>query len=115
MNELVLFSLIVLFFTRLIGLGTSVDFFYDLRKNNFFYFIFGWIFAINANIFPIISDFIEVTILSEFLLVLNALLASLSMIFLMVGLFSYFVHIKFLYFTLSCIIITFIVILFFFS
>ncbi|MCK4480871.1 MAG: hypothetical protein KAV01_10110 [Candidatus Lokiarchaeota archaeon] len=114
MNELVLFSLILLIFTRLIGLGTSLNFFYDLRKKFLLYFIFGWLLSIIANIIPLILDFIEDTFFSEFILVLNALIASLGMIFLIAGLFSYFVQIKFFSFILGCIIITCLAILFFF-
>ena len=114
MNELVLFSLILLIFTRLIGLGTSLNFFYDLRKKFLLYFIFGWLLSIIANIIPLILDFIEDTFFSEFILVLNALIASIGMVFLIAGLFSYFIQIKFLYFILGCIIITCIAIFFFF-
>jgi len=113
MNELVFFCLIIMLFIRIIGLGTSLNFFYDLRKKFYFYFIFGWMFAIIGNILPLILDSIEDTFLLEFTLVLNALLISLSMILLMIGIFSYFLKINFLYFILSCVILTFIAILLF--
>jgi len=70
-------------------------------------------FAIIGNILPLILDSIEDTFLLEFTLVLNALLISLSMILLMIGIFSYFLKINFLYFILSCVILTFISILLF--
>jgi hypothetical protein len=114
LNELVVFSLIIMLFVRSIGLGTTINFFYDLRKKFYIYFIFGWIFAIIGNILSLILDFIINPFLLEFTLVLNALLITLSMFLLMIGVFSYFLKINFRYFLLSCFLIIFASILLFF-
>jgi hypothetical protein len=102
MNQLVFFGLIILLAIRLIGLGTSLNFYYDLRSVNFLYFIFGWIFGILGNTLPFVLEFVENI---EFILVMNALLALIHMIFLVIGVFSYFLKINFLKLTSSCIII----------
>lgn len=113
MNEVVFFGLIVMFLIRLIGLGTSFNFFYDLRKKSYYYLIIGWFFAIFGNIFPLLLDFIENTFLLELVLMLNALLISFSMILVVNGIFLDFLKIKFLYLLLSLLIITLTAILFF--
>ncbi|MFX1375355.1 MAG: hypothetical protein ACFFA0_06050 [Promethearchaeota archaeon] len=113
MNEVVFFSLIIMLCIRIIGFGVSVNFFYDYRKKLFFNFIFGWVFGIIGNVFPLILDFMEDSIILEFILVLNALLVSLSMILIMDGFLSYYLKEHYLYLTLICAIITIIAILLF--
>ncbi len=100
-------------FVRSIGLGTSVNFYYDLRNKNYLYLIVAWIFAIIGNILPLILEFILNSFLLELILVLNALLISLSLILIMIGIFSFFLAIKPLYIILSCVAIIFNLILIF--
>ena len=117
MNDLVLLCLIFFIFVRIIGLGVSIDFFYDTKDTKFIYFTLGWIFWIIAAFFPILASINENNYLSEAFLVLNALFAALGGIFCMWGLFKYFLSIQsrliisiiiisivmpiFLYFTMS--------------
>jgi hypothetical protein len=114
MNDLVFFSLVLMLFIRIIGLGTSLNFLYDLRKKSYYYLVLGWIFGIIGNIMPLIVDYVEINILAEFILILNAFFVSLSVIFLSNGVFLDILRIKFLYLLLGCIIITLIAILLFF-
>ncbi|MFX1364597.1 MAG: hypothetical protein ACFFCE_12250 [Promethearchaeota archaeon] len=100
-------------FLRSIGLGTSLNFYYDLRKKRYLYLIVGWMLAISGNVLPLILDFMSNTFLLELILVLNALLVSLCGILIMIGIFSYFLEIKSLYIILSCIAIIFTVMLLF--
>lgn len=81
MNDLVLICLIMLMFLRAIGLGVSVDFFYDSKDRKFINFILCWCFWIFANIFPIFADLVEINILRELFLVLNILFGLLGAIF----------------------------------
>ncbi|MFX1500025.1 MAG: hypothetical protein ACFFDH_03570 [Promethearchaeota archaeon] len=114
MNPVVYFSLIIMLFLRSIGLGNSLNFYYDLRKKSYFYLIVAWMLAISGNILPLIIDFILNTFLLELILVLNALLVSLSLILITIGIFLYFLEIKSLYVILSCIAIIFTAMLIFF-
>lgn len=117
MNDLVLLCLIFFIFVRIIGLGVSIDFFYDTKDTKFIYFTLGWIFWIIAAFFPILASINENNYLSEPFLVLNALFAAIGGVFCMWGLFKYFLSIQsrlmisiiiisivmpiFLYFTIS--------------
>ncbi|MFX1388682.1 MAG: hypothetical protein ACFE9Z_01295 [Promethearchaeota archaeon] len=92
-----------MFIIRIIGLGTSFEFFYDLKKNFYFYFILGWMFAIIGNLLALLIDLIDNTSLLETILVFNALFISLSMFLLMIGMLSYYLKINFRYLVLSCI------------
>ena len=94
MNELVLLCLIFFIFVRAIGLGVSIDFFYDTKDIKFIYFTLGWIFWIIAAFFPILASINENNYLSEPFLVLNALFAALGGIFCVWGMFKYFLSIQ---------------------
>ncbi len=98
MNNLVFYSLLLLLFIRIIGLGVCVNFYYDSRKTIFIYFILGWTISAFATVFPLFSENVGNSLLSEVFLVINALLASIGMIFLLMGIFSYFIQVKLNYF-----------------
>ena len=95
MNDLVLFCLIFFIFVRAIGLGISLDFFYDTKDRKFVFFILCWILWIIAAIFPIFSNHVESNSLREFFLVLNAIFAVLAGIFYLWGIFNYFLSVSF--------------------
>jgi len=95
MNDLVLLCLIFFIFVRIIGLGVSIDFFYDTKDTKFIYFTLGWIFWIIANIFPIFADMAEVNALRELYYVLNIIFALVGFIFYIWGFFKYYMHVPF--------------------
>ncbi|MFX1571475.1 MAG: hypothetical protein ACFFB0_01900 [Promethearchaeota archaeon] len=95
MNDLILLCLIMFMCVRAIGLGVSIDFFYDSKDHKFLYFILCWCFWIVANIFPIIVDLTEINILMEFYLVLNILFAVLGFVFYIWGFFKYYLKVPF--------------------
>lgn len=102
MNEVVFFSLIIMLIIRTIGLGISFEYYYDLKRNFYFYFIFGWSAAILGNISSLFLNSINNPIILEINLVLNAMFISLSFFILMMGLFSYFLRVNSRYFILIC-------------
>ncbi|MFX1377288.1 MAG: hypothetical protein ACFFA0_15930 [Promethearchaeota archaeon] len=95
MNDLVLFSLIVLMCLRAIGLGISIDFFRGSRDQKFLFFILCWSFWIIANISPIPIELIELNWLKELLHVLNVTCALLGCIFYLWGFYKYYMIVPF--------------------
>lgn len=95
MNDLVLLCLVMFIFIRAIGLGVSIDFFYDSRDHKFLFFMLCWVFWIIANIFPILADMTDVNSLKEFYLVLNITFALGGFVFYTWGFFTYYMNVPF--------------------
>ncbi len=100
MEILVFFAIIILIFLRCIGLVVSIDFFLITRKSLFKFLIVGWIFLIITGFLPLLAEITENLFLSEILLLLNGLLASLGALFITVGIIAYFepIPVKIAYF-----------------
>ncbi|MFX1495984.1 MAG: hypothetical protein ACFFBH_00515 [Promethearchaeota archaeon] len=94
MNDLIFFSLIMLIFLRAVGLGVSVEFFYNTRDRKFISFIFCWIFWMIANIFPILADIVLNMSLKEIFLIVNILFFILGVIFYFWGFWQYYLIIS---------------------
>jgi PAS domain S-box-containing protein len=94
MNELVVFSLIVLIFFRMIGIIISIDFYLRLKKERFRLFTLAWFTWIIAGISPILSNIIENDLVSQSLIVSNAVFISMGALFIIMGVISYFRHIS---------------------
>jgi len=95
MNDLVLLSLIIIIFIRVIGLGISIDFLNGTKAEKFKFLTLGWLFWILGVLNPIFSNLVEKNYLKEFLLVLNAFFAALGTIFILWGFFKYFMTVSF--------------------
>ncbi len=95
MNDLVLLSLIILFFIRVIGLGISIDFLNDTKAEKFKFITLGWVFLALGALPPIFSNLVENIYLKEILLVLNAFLVTLGAFFLLWGFLKYFMMVSF--------------------
>ena len=95
MNDLVLFSLIIFICVRIIGLGISIDFLNYAKTDKFKFFTLGWLFLVLGTLPPFFSNIVENIYLKEFLLVLNAFLATLGTLFLLWGFLKYFMTISF--------------------
>ncbi len=95
MNDLVLLSLIIFIFVRVIGLGISIDFLNGTKAEKFKFLTLGWLFWILAALTPIFSNLVENIYLKEFLLVLNAFLAALGAFFYLWGFLKYFMTVSF--------------------
>jgi len=95
MNDLVLLSLIIFIFVRVIGLGIAIDFLNCTKAEKFKFITLGWLFWILGVLAPIFSNLVENVYLKEVLLVLNAFLVALGTIFLLWGFFKYFMTVSF--------------------
>lgn len=94
MNILVFFSVIILTLVRLIGLGVSLGLFLETKSTKFKIFIPGWGLCAISAFFLIISEIIEIQILSEGLLIISTILLLLGMMFVVMGIISYITHIS---------------------
>jgi len=94
MNELVIFSLILLTLLRIIGLVISIDFYLKMKRERFRLFFLGWFVWIIGGILPIISSIIENELISQSLLIINAVLVSLGALFIIMGVNFYFKRIS---------------------
>jgi len=95
MNDLVLLSLIILIFVRVIGLGIAIDFLNGTKAGKFKFLTLGWLFWILGSLSPIFSNLVENVYLKEFLLVLNVFLITLGAIFYLWGFLKYFMTVSF--------------------
>ena len=93
MNDLVLLCLLFFIVVRAIGLGVSLDFYYDTKQNKFILFSIGWSLWIIAALIPIYSNLVKDIGLIELLLMLNLLFFSLGGIFYMWGIYKYFLSV----------------------
>lgn len=113
MNDIVLLSLIIIIFVRVIGLGIAIDFLNATKVEKFKFLTLGWLFWILGALAPIFSSLVENIYLKEVLLVLNAFLATLGTIFILWGFFKYFMTVSFKKMVSLIIIFIIIVVLFF--
>ncbi len=95
MNDLVLICLIFYIFIRILGLGVSIDFYYDTKDKKFLIFIICWIVWIFAAFFPMFSALTLSNSQRELYLVLNAIFAMTGGFFYLWGLFKFFMSIQF--------------------
>ncbi len=95
MNDLVLLSLIVFIFVRVIGLGISIDFLYGTKAEKFKFLALGWLFWILGGLPPIFLNLVENIYLKEFFLVLNVFLTTLGVFILLWGFLKYFMTVSF--------------------
>ncbi len=93
MNDAVFLSNILLMCFRAIGLGVAYEFYHDTKDLKFRSLLIGWSLWILGTTFPIYLYFYENSNLSELLYVLNAVFISLGGIFIVKGIFSYFLDI----------------------
>ena len=93
MNELAFLSIILLSCVRLIGLGVSLDYYFETKKRKFKVISFGWFIFFVSGLFVITLNFYDNVFLFEFFLVFNALLTSIGALLVNIGLVSYFIKI----------------------
>ena len=94
MNDLILYSQIILVTIRIIGLSVSIEFYYDIKKNNFILFTLSWISWILSSLLALVSFFWGDQPINQILLVLNVLFTSLGVIFYLWGINIYFLSIN---------------------
>lgn len=90
MNLLAFNNIVVLTLIRIVGLGLSIEFFINLRKKRFIAPIAGWSCWVISGFLPIIADNIATGILTDVLLLMNAILGAEGLILIFMGIMSYF-------------------------
>ena len=93
MNELAFLSIILLSAVRLISFVVSLDFYIETKKRKFKLISLGWLLFFISGLFIIFLYYFNNFFLSELFLILNAILAALSLLFILIGLISYFIKI----------------------
>ncbi len=94
MNELILYSQIVLFIIRIIGFVVSIEFYHDLKKNEFIIFAISWLLFILSTLLAIVPIFWDNQTILQILLIINVLFTSLGVIFYIWGIYIYFISIN---------------------
>ncbi len=94
MYILVFYSLLLFTCIRFVGLLVSLDFYFNTKDKKFIYIILSWFFFAFAGIFPILMDNMTLLELSNLFLFLNGLFAALGSVFMVFGLFSYFLTVN---------------------
>ncbi|MFQ5980125.1 MAG: hypothetical protein ACE5OZ_18490 [Candidatus Heimdallarchaeota archaeon] len=90
MNDIAFFGVISLILLRMMGLGITINLFLDLRRSRFKIIMLGWAIWIMAGVFPLVSENVENTLLSESLLVANGIAAALGAFLIFLGILFYF-------------------------
>ncbi len=115
MNILIVFSLILLTFIRIIGLGVSIDLFFSTKHPRFRLYIVGWFLWVISGVLPFISDITRDQLILESVLIFNNILILIGLLFIIYAIISYFQQISnVLIVGLSLFIILTIILLFFF-
>ena len=94
MSALIFYSQIILFVIRIIGLGVSIEFYYEIKKNKFILFIISWNFWILSTLMALISLYWGDQTIIQILIILNVLFTSLGIIFYLWGINVYFLSIN---------------------
>ncbi|MHA2497887.1 MAG: hypothetical protein ACXAEI_20645, partial [Candidatus Hodarchaeales archaeon] len=89
MNDIAFFGVITLILLRMMGLGITINLFLDLKRGRFKIIMLGWLIWVAAGIFPLVSENVENTFLSESLLVANGIAASLGTFLIFLGILFY--------------------------
>lgn len=90
MHELVFFSLLILTFIRLVGLGVSLDLFLESKHSRYKTLTLGWTLWVITGIIPILSDNLVDITFSEILLVLNSIFLVVGFLLVTIGIISHF-------------------------
>lgn len=94
MNILIVFSLILLTFIRIIGLSVSIDLFYSTKHPRFRSYIVGWFLWVISVVLPFTSDIAENQLISESLLIFNNILLLIGLLLIIYAIISYFQQIS---------------------
>lgn len=94
MNELLFFSMIIIFFTNCIGLSIAIEFLLENRTVQYIYLTFGWFFWTIAILSSILDGYIETEFFSQILLLVSSDASLVGTFLIITGIFSYFTIIK---------------------
>lgn len=85
-----LFGILLLISLRVFGLIIALELLHDLKELKFKTMIFGWLFWILSGCSALISGYSENQLVSDIFLLINGVTTSIALLFLMMGLVSYF-------------------------
>lgn len=103
MNEILLYSLIILFIIGIIGLGIFINFYFETKRKLFNYYIPGWIFFVLGQITPIISIFFPNILISNIFVLMYGLFTPTGVFLIAIGGISYFAEVPIQAIVISCI------------
>lgn len=90
MHVIAQFAIILLIFLRIIGLLIAIEFFSDLKERKFKILIIGWSIWIIAGCTALILGILENQQLYDIFRLINGITTSVSLLFVMMGLYTYF-------------------------
>ena len=90
MHVIAIFGILLLISLRVVGLIISIEFLRDLEDSKFKILIMGWFIWIIAGFSALLLGIIENQLLTDILLLINGISTSIALLFVMMGLFSYF-------------------------
>jgi len=90
MHVIAIFGILLLISLRVVGLIIAIEFLRDLKESKFKILIIGWFIWIIAGCSALISGIFENQLLIDIFLIINGITTSLALLFVMMGLFSYF-------------------------
>jgi len=94
MHVIVIFGILILIFLRIIGLIISFEFLRDLKDSKFKILIIGWSLWIIAGFFALLLGIFENQLLGNVFLLINNISTSMAILFVLMGLYSYFKRIS---------------------
>jgi len=113
MNILLFYNLLIYLIIRSLGLGISIDFYFNRKETRFQLAILGWGSWVIASVSSILAVFTDIDFIIELLLFLNSLFVSLGTILYIWTIFSYFLEVpKRIFISLLIILIIFLPIIF---
>lgn len=90
MHIVALFGIVLLIILRLVGLLVSIEFKLEFKGNKYIILIIGWSFWIISGISALSAGIIEIPFFSDLILLMNGISSTLAMLFILIGLHSYF-------------------------
>ena len=90
MHIIAQYGIILLIFLRIVGFIIAIEFFCDLKESKFKILIIGWFFWILAGCSAISLSIIENLLLFDIFRLINGITTTVSLLFVMMGLFTYF-------------------------
>jgi hypothetical protein len=90
LHIIAIFGVLSLILLRIIGLIISIEFYHELKHSKFKILIIGWFIWIVAGLSALIVGIFENTLLSEISGLINDISTSMAILFVFMGLYSYF-------------------------
>ena len=95
LNDLVLFGILVMSLIKIIALIINVNVYLDSKDKRYTLYISGWSIYLISGLMPIISIFFVDPIITNILLLINAVLSSIAFVNVAGGYYSQFININF--------------------